>query len=97
MPSLDRSVTLAVKVTPADADAIKQAAAKAEMSVSEFMRGATLMMMVLDGNAHAMRMLGRGALRFTVDVWERVRGVVTGMEGYRSRAGRLNRRDRPGA
>jgi mobilization protein NikA len=77
MPSLDRSVTLAVKVTPADAEAIKQAAAKAEMSVSEFMRAATLMMMVLDGNTHAVKMLGRGALRVTVGVWEKIRGIVS--------------------
>jgi hypothetical protein len=76
---------------------IKLAAAKGEMSVSEFMRAATLMMMVLDGNAHAMRTLGRGALRFTVDVWERIRGVVTGMDGYRSTAARQSRADRVGA
>jgi mobilization protein NikA len=93
MPGLDRSVTLAVKVTPADAEAIKHAAAKGEMSVSEFMRAATLMMLVLDGNAHAMKMLGRGALRLTVGVWERIRGVVGGLEGYKTAVARQGRGD----
>jgi uncharacterized protein (DUF1778 family) len=95
MPSLDRSVTLAVKVTPADAESIKQAAAKAEMSVSEFMRAATLMMMVLDGNAHATRMLARGALRLTVEVWEKIRGVVG--EAYKTGTAKQSRGDRAGA
>jgi uncharacterized protein (DUF1778 family) len=81
MASLERSVTLTVKVTEADADAIKKAAAKAEMTVSDFMRASTLMMMVLDANEHALKLLGRGALRVTVGVWERIREVVQPIQG----------------
>jgi hypothetical protein len=84
MANLDRSVTLAVKVTPTDAEAIREAAARAEMSLSEFMRAATLMMMVLDGNPHALRMLARGALRLTSEVWEKIRGVVTSSDEYKT-------------
>jgi hypothetical protein len=81
MANLERSVTLTVKVTEADADAIKKAAAKAEMTVSDFMRASTLMMLVLDGNDHALKLLARGALRVTVDVWERIRGVIPAIQG----------------
>ena len=80
MANLERSVTLTVKVTQADAEAIKRSAAKAEMNVSEFMRAATLTMMVLDGNDHALKLLARGALRVTVEVWERIRGVLPSTE-----------------
>ena len=81
MANLERSVTLTVKVTEGDAEAIRKAAAKAEMTVSEFMRASTLMMMVLDANEHALKLLARGALRVTVEVWERIRGVVPAIQG----------------
>jgi uncharacterized protein (DUF1778 family) len=76
MAGLDRSVTLTVKVTPADAEAIKQAAAKHDMSVSEFIRAATLVWMAVDGDSHAVKLLARGALRVTVEVWEKVRAII---------------------
>ena len=97
MANLDRSVTLAVKVTPTDAEAIRQAAAKAEMSLSEFMRAATLMMMVLDRNPHALRMLARGALRLTSEVWEQIRGVVTTSDEYKAMVAIVAKQQSPSA
>ncbi len=79
MAGLDRSVTLTVKVTPADAKAIKRAAAAAEMTVSDYVRATTLVTMALDGDRHAVRMLVRGALRVSGDVWERIRHVIPGI------------------
>jgi hypothetical protein len=69
---------LSVKVTEEDAEAIRLAANAEGLSVSEYMRAATLLHMALGGNKYALARLKTGAVRVTVQVWERVRGLFSG-------------------
>jgi hypothetical protein len=55
-----RTERLEVRLTPADKEAIERGAAKFDMTSSEFVRAATLMMLVLEFDPHALRALGRG-------------------------------------
>jgi hypothetical protein len=51
---------IGVRVSERDAIAIKKAAQRANMTVSEYMRAATLTTMALKGNPHALKMLAAG-------------------------------------
>ena len=54
-----RTERLEVRLTPADKEAIERGAAKFDMTASEFIRAATLAMLLLEFDPHAFRMIGR--------------------------------------
>jgi hypothetical protein len=50
-----------VRLTPADKRAIERAAAKVDMTPSEYLRASALTMMTLDFDPHALRTAARNA------------------------------------
>ena len=75
-----RTQVLSVKASEADAEAIRPAANSDGLTISEYMRAATLLHMVLGLNPYASREVKRGAVRVAVKLWERVRPLVLGRE-----------------
>ncbi len=63
MASLERSVSMATKVTREEADEIRKAADEEGLTVSEYLRAATLMYQALSLRPYAVRVLMRGGLR----------------------------------
>lgn len=72
-----RSVTLQVTVTPSDAAAIKAAADRDNSSVSDYLREAVLLRMVLDRNPHGFKAVGRGLASVASDLLVKVGSLKT--------------------
>jgi hypothetical protein len=69
-----RTERMEVRLTPADKVAIEQAAAKVDMTSSEYLRAAALTMMLLDLDPHAFRTLAR-------NISETARGKIRALLG----------------
>lgn len=67
-----KSEIVMVRLTPADKAAVEAAAVKEEMSVSEYMRAATLVYMSLRLDRHALRVAVAGAKAMVQEATERV-------------------------
>jgi hypothetical protein len=72
----ERTEVLSVKVTAADAEAIRAAAARDRMTISEYMRAATLLHMAIGGDGYALKAFGAGAVRLAMGVYDRVRATL---------------------
>lgn len=68
----ERSRVIATKVTADDEAAIKEAAEAEGLSVSDYVRSATLAYMALSGRPYGLKALGRGALRIGAQAAEAV-------------------------
>jgi hypothetical protein len=76
----ERTEVLSVRVSRADAVAIRRVAAKYDMPISDYLRSAALLHMALDGDGHAWAQLKRGVARLSLNVWDRIRVVLTEVE-----------------
>lgn len=63
-----RSEFMQVMVTPSDRRAIEAAARRAEMSNSEYLRTAALLMLLADADKHAVKALGKGLLNLVSEL-----------------------------
>lgn len=90
MANLERTVSVTMKVTADEAKAFKEAASAESMSVSEYVRAATLMYMAMTGHKFALRLLARGALRVSADLGRVVVEWCT-TKGYLSEVSRAAR------
>lgn len=65
-----------VRITPDDKAAIQKAAEKLEMSVSEYMRAATLAYLATGFNKHALNAVARGAIELLKEFGEENRQAM---------------------
>ena len=79
----ERTEVLSVRVSRADAAAIRKAAAKYDMPISDYVRAAALLHMALDGDGHAWAQLRRGVARLSLNGWDRIRVVLADVENAR--------------
>ena len=55
-----RTERIDVRVTAADKDALERAAAKYDMTTSEYVRACAVFVLLIGADPHGLRMLGRG-------------------------------------
>lgn len=67
MAKEDRTELITIRVTPRDRRAFEKAAAKEEMTLSEFVRAAALAYMALSLNPYGLRSLAQGIISVVED------------------------------
>jgi len=87
---LDRSDTMATKVTPDEAREIKKFAEVEGMSASEYLRSSALYYMALRGNGFALKLAGRGVIRVASEAASLLFGWAQ-QKGWDMEAGRGRR------
>jgi len=73
-----RTERMEVRLTPADKRAIERAAAKVDMTASEYLRASALTLMAVDLDPHALRAAARGARETLQEKLREVIGAVMG-------------------
>lgn len=75
-----RTISVVVRVTEKDHAAIVRAAAKHDMTLSEFVRAACLTWMAVDCDRHALKLLASGAADALMEAAKKFTAAVKGSE-----------------